>query len=302
MLSYALSHNIFIEEIPKINENSEILEVCHGHGCDKLCIEPTHLSLQTKSINMYEDKIRDHMLPVGEHHYHSKLTKETVMQIRDTRQDGQLLERAQKFGVSISTINDIDHGRTWSHLLDINGQSIDTSIMRKKITERRKRNKSKIFTLDDWNEALQRLRDNSTDSVMIHPKVSTPCHLFNGAKNSGGYGVITFKGITYRTHILACEAKHATKRVDKNQIVRHLCDTPSCCNPEHLEYGTSQQNAIDAITNRQSLKLDIDKVKEIKQLLKTNMMTIKEIADIYHVTSRHISHIRNGQKWSHIEL
>lgn len=30
-------------------------------------------------------------------------------------------------------------------------------------------------------------------------------------------------------------------------VVRHKCDNPSCCNPEHLEIGTQRDNVHDCI-------------------------------------------------------
>lgn len=73
ILSYAILHNIFVEDIPRINEHGKRLEVCHGHGCDMLCIEPTHLELKTNTVNNYEDKIRDGTLTRGEKNGFSKI-------------------------------------------------------------------------------------------------------------------------------------------------------------------------------------------------------------------------------------
>jgi hypothetical protein len=58
-VAYAIKENIFVEDIPNMNDDGEILQVCHGHDCDKKCVEPSHFSLKTASENNYEDKIRD---------------------------------------------------------------------------------------------------------------------------------------------------------------------------------------------------------------------------------------------------
>ena len=300
ILSYVMSHGILIEDIPKISEHGEPLEVCHGHGCDKSCVEPTHLSLKMKSFNNYEDKIHDGTLARGIKQYNSKITEEQAKQIKQSKGEGSILDRSVKFGVSKCIVSDIDCGRTWSFIADKDGHVTDTSEMRKKLSIRRKKNRETDFTYNDWVEALNRLRKRSINSENIKPKVSTPCHLFQGLLDKDGYGRITFKGHAYFTHVLACEAKYFKKREDKKQIVRHLCDTPQCCNPEHLEFGTYYQNAIDAIGNHKNFKLDNNKVKEIKILLKKNKMTHKEIANIYNVSRVIISHINTGRRWSHV--
>jgi hypothetical protein len=49
-VSYALSKNIFIEDIPLKNEKGEFLHIYKGyHCCNNLCIEPSHLNLLTKN-------------------------------------------------------------------------------------------------------------------------------------------------------------------------------------------------------------------------------------------------------------
>jgi DNA-binding XRE family transcriptional regulator len=301
VLSYALAHNIFIEDIPKKNEDGELLEVCHGIGCNKSCVEPTHLSLKTKSMNNYEDKLRDGKLQRGAKQYHSKITEDQAKQIKNSKNTGSQLDRANKFGVSGCIVADIDSGKSWAHIPDKNGDVVDTSETRRKIRERRKNHHMVEFTQNDWNEALKRLRERSIDFEKNDPKIHTPCHLFQGLLDKDGYGRLTFKGLRYFAHVLACEAKQSKKRGDKTQIVRHLCDIPQCCNPDHLEFGTYRQNAIDAINNNKNCKLNVNKVTEIKSLLKLDKMTHEEIAQLYHVSRVTISNINTGRRWSHVK-
>lgn len=58
-VSYALSKQIFVEDIPNTNEKGEKVKVYHGKGCDKSCIEPTHLVLKPKEHTSRRDRIRD---------------------------------------------------------------------------------------------------------------------------------------------------------------------------------------------------------------------------------------------------
>lgn len=301
--SYAVSHNIFIEDIPNINQDGESLCICHGHGCNRTCIEPSHLTLDTLSHNNYEDKIRDHTMSRGEKHPMSKITEDLARQIKHSKGEDTIVARSKRFGVPVSTTVGIDYGYSWAFIPNKNGVITDNSTRRLGATQRRRgnqKNKGTIMTPEIYAEALVTLRQKSIDSEKVHPNVSTPCHLFQG-KLYQGYGGISFKGISYKAHRLACEAKYGHTCDEK--IVRHLCDTPSCCNPEHLEFGTRRQNAIDASSYNKSYKLTENQVKEIKTLFLTNTsLTRKEIAFKFGVSSRTIGRIYTGKIWSHVTL
>ena len=115
---------------------------------------------------------------------------------------------------------------------------------------------------------MDRLRKRSIDSDVIvkNGKVNTKCWLFKGCLSWNGYGKITFKLIEYQTHILAWEAFHKTKQDNKDLVIRHLCDIRNCCNPEHLQLGTRQENIIDFLPYSKGVKLNEEKVKDIRKL------------------------------------
>ena len=58
-VSYALSKFIFVEDIPSVNDRGERLKIYHGKGCDKSCIEPSHLMLKSKEKIIKKQRIRD---------------------------------------------------------------------------------------------------------------------------------------------------------------------------------------------------------------------------------------------------
>ena len=94
----------------------------------------------------------------------------------------------------------------------------------------------------------------------------------------------------------------------KNYITLHSCNNSWCINPNHLSYGTPQENSDDMKrANRQakgnkitSSKLTDLKVKVIKSLLSQNRLTQKEIAELFKVSNGTISYIKKGKIWSHI--
>jgi len=80
----------------------------------------------------------------------------------------------------------------------------------------------------------------------------TGCHVWQGAKNSKGYGVILVSGgrndrrIFGLAHRLQWEQHHGP--VPDGLIVLHACDNPACINIEHLSVGTHRDNTWDAIS------------------------------------------------------
>lgn len=300
-LSYALSKNIFIEDIPLTNDTGDILEICHGHGCKKNCIEPTHLSLKTKKENNYEDKIRDGTINRGDSSFRSTITEELALKIKHSKGEGTQKERAEKFEVKISIIKSIDQNLNWFYIPDKEGNiNNETKRNKEKDKETCDKNKKREFTEKEWQEALKILKIKSIEKSCKNNKLSN-CLIYQGSKDKDGYGKITFKCINYRTHVLAWEAKNNKKR-DKNMklVIRHICNEKSCCNPEHLESGTLRENALDYIKYSKKVKLKEDEVKKIKKILLEGKLTHKVIADRYKVAPNTISRINTGKTWSHI--
>ena len=84
--------------------------------------------------------------------------------------------------------------------------------------------------------------------VIQHVGVTTTssgCHMWNGRLTASGYGVLGDAHKT-RAHRLAWEIANGTS-VPEGLVIRHSCDNPPCCNPDHLDVGTDADNARDAI-------------------------------------------------------
>jgi hypothetical protein len=166
ILSYAIDHNIFVEDIPKINENGEKLEVCHGQGCDGACIEPSHLKLDTKSINNYEDKIRDNTLMRGNKSHCHKITEDLAKQIKDSKGEGTIKDRSERFHTSTRIVADIDCEKAWNFIPDKNGTAKQNAI------DALGHHRSRKLTVEQVKEIKILLREGKMTNREIAPLYS----------------------------------------------------------------------------------------------------------------------------------
>ena len=138
-------------------------------------------------------------------------------------------------------------------------------------------------------------------------KTSSPkgCWIWIAGTSGNGYGGFKIDDKMFRSHRVAFEMWKG--RIPDGQLVRHKCDDPLCCNPEHLELGTTADNVNDRQErNRQSKggdrynsKLTEDDVREIRMLLRTGITGV-EIARRFGVSQDAISKIKSGRNWKHI--
>lgn len=66
------------------------------------------------------------------------------------------------------------------------------------------------------------------------------CWLWSGCKSRGGYGHVHFNKKTWRANRLAWFLTHG--EIPSRMVVMHLCNNPSCINPDHLKIGTQSEN------------------------------------------------------------
>ena len=83
----------------------------------------------------------------------------------------------------------------------------------------------------------------------IIPEPNSGCWLWDGA-SSGGYGRIGIgsRSDGTRKSVLATKVSFELHKgtLPNGLQVLHICDTPSCVNPDHLYAGTRSQNMQDA--------------------------------------------------------
>ncbi len=93
---------------------------------------------------------------------------------------------------------------------------------------------------------IERLWEKVDKNGPIHPTLGTPCWLWQGClvKGHGQMGV--GKKRVY-THRLAYE--ELVGPIPAGLVLDHLCRTPQCCNPAHLEPVTVQVNTLRGTGN-----------------------------------------------------
>lgn len=128
---------------------------------------------------------------------------------------------------------------------------------------------------------------------------STPfqCWPWTGQKNDKGYG--RFRGTM--AHRIAYELINGS--IPEGEIVRHRCDNPPCCNPDHLLSGSHSDNTRDAVERGRlaygercgHTKLTAQQVAYIRR--NPHKRKQADIAREFGVSESTVSYIRNGRSW-----
>ena len=123
---------------------------------------------------------------------------------------------------------------------------------------------------------------------------------------SSGYGVISIAtGRVRGAHVVAFFLHHGRWPIG---VLRHRCDTPSCCNIDHLIEGTQSENIYDAVakgrwptgTKHHNGKLTDEQAKTIIQRRRAGA-SLKELAVEFSVSVGLVSDIATGRLRKHLQ-
>lgn len=134
---------------------------------------------------------------------------------------------------------------------------------------------------------------------------SGECWIWTGELRDG-YGVFKEHGKRVRAHRRAYAL--AVGSIPDGLVIRHRCDNPACCRPEHLLLGTQLQNIADRQErSRQArgesnarARLTASKVVAIRVLCEDFELPHALVGDLYDVHADHITNIVNRKKWKHV--
>lgn len=144
----------------------------------------------------------------------------------------------------------------------------------------------------------------------IYPEPNTGCWLWSGSLDYNGYG--NTKKMTLDGYVLRCAHRVmyylSNGSFNYKMFVCHLCDNPSCVNPQHLFLGTSKNNSEDMVrkgraskgTNRPTCKLTELQVLEIREKYKKGIYTTRSLAKEYGLDYGNVHKIVSLKTWKHI--
>ena len=162
---------------------------------------------------------------------------------------------------------------------------------------------------------MVRRKKNMTEEEFLvwfnqnHTTDDNQCWIWNGGRNSAGYGCVGKDGSMFLVHRISLEKKIGRK-LDIKEDARHMCpNVPNrkCYNPEHLQVGTRKQNMEDMVvygrsqtgTKNYHSKLTEDDVISIRAI--RNMFLLSELAEMFSVDQALISMIVNRKIWKHVQ-
>ena len=129
------------------------------------------------------------------------------------------------------------------------------------------------------------------------------CWLWKGSLD-GGYGKFYTGNISFRSHRFSWLL--AGNTIPEGHVIRHKCRNRHCVNPEHLETGTHQENALDRVRDgtvangckQGKSKLTEEQVRAIRD--NPDNKSGYRMAKEYSVSDRTISDIILRKTWKHI--
>lgn len=103
---------------------------------------------------------------------------------------------------------------------------------------------------------------NIKDKIRIYSiKDENGCWIWQGAKNTFGYGIVGDSSKTIKAHRASYEAYVGL--LTEGTVVHHKCANASCVNPKHLQAITSIENVAEMLER----KFYKNKIKELEARL-----------------------------------
>jgi Mor family transcriptional regulator len=137
----------------------------------------------------------------------------------------------------------------------------------------------------------------------VDKKGENECWEWKGAI-SGGYGSFNYNGNGVHAHRVVYILVNG--KISDEVEICHICDNPSCCNPNHLFSGTHKDNMVDRVNKERSYKpigekhpnteLTWEKVHTIRERY-CNGEKIPVLAKEFKLTRQQMFRIVNNIQW-----
>ena len=137
------------------------------------------------------------------------------------------------------------------------------------------------------------------------------CWEWTGTRDHHGYGQMFIGTIhktrrAHKTHRLSYLIVHG--EIPEGHLIRHKCDNPPCCNPNHLEIGLPVHNVRDAVERQQmnqgtkngNSKFSNDQITMMRKLKREGYGNV-DIAKFFNTTSGTVCGITKGHTWRNVK-
>lgn len=140
---------------------------------------------------------------------------------------------------------------------------------------------------------------NTPETFWKRVQIGQPneCWLWVGYCDDFGYGKLSYQGLETSAHRIAYVLKNGVIPIGK--IVRHTCDTPTCCNPGHLLLGEPKDNIRDMTLRGRggNMKLTWEQVRDIRKEYATGNSSQRILAQKYNISRGAITGILRLHSW-----